>query len=536
MRPRNYGTTSKARGDRMRLGVLATIFAAASGVALAQNLTVATGAPPTSVDPHFYNAAPNFALSMHIFDRLVERDAEVKAYPGLAASWEAIAPTVWEFKLRPGVTWHDGTPFTAEDVAFSIARPPTVPNSPASFSPFVRAIQRTEIVDSHTVRFHTAAPHPLLPVELGSIAMVAKHAAEGRTTEDFNAGRAAIGTGPYRLASSIPGDRFELVRNEAWFGPRQPWGRVTYRVVANDTARVSALLAGDVDLIDQVPSTDLARLRRDSRVAIAEVQGLRLIFIAFDRSRRGNLPQVTDHEGRPLEVNPFDDVRVRRALNIAVNRPALVDRVMEGAAAPAGQWMPPGTTTHAPDVPVPDFDLEAARRLLAEAGYPEGFRMTLFTPNDRYPNDARTAQAVAQMWTRIGVRTAVEALPWTSFSARSARQEFPIRLAGWGSSTGEAGSFLISVLGTFDRRAQRGAANAARYSNPELDALTDRAATLLLLEDRAAVLRQAIRLATDDAAMVPLYNITNSWATRRGLVHEPRMDERTVAMGTRPAR
>ena len=528
MKPRNSATTWKARASALLLALL-------PAAAAAQNLTVATGAPPTSVDPHFYNAAPNFALSMHIFDRLVERDAEVRAYPGLAASWEAIAPTVWEFRLRPGVTWHDGRPFTSEDVAFSVARPPLVPNSPASFSPFVRAIQRTEVVDAHTVRFHTALPHPLLPIELGSIAMVAKHAAEGRTTEDFNSGRAAVGTGPYRLASSIPGDRFELVRNDNWFGQREPWSRVTYRVIANDTARTAALLSGDVDLIDQVPSTDLARLKRDPRVSIAEIQGLRLIFIAFDHSRTGSLPQVSDHEGRPLPVNPFMDVRVRRALNIAVNRDALVERVMEGAAAPAGQWMPPGTTTHAPDVPVPAFDVEGARRLLAEAGYPQGFRMTLFTPNDRYPNDARTAQAVAQMWTRIGVRTQVDALPWTSFSARSARQEFPARLAGWGSSTGEAGSFLISVIGTFDRAAQRGAANAARYSNPALDALTDRAATRLPLEGRAAVLRQAIRLASDDVAMVPLFNITNSWATRRGLVHQPRMDERTVAMGTRPA-
>ena len=407
MKPRNSATTWKARASALLLALL-------PAAAAAQNLTVATGAPPTSVDPHFYNAAPNFALSMHIFDRLVERDAEVRAYPGLAASWEAIAPTVWEFRLRPGVTWHDGRPFTSEDVAFSVARPPLVPNSPASFSPFVRAIQRTEVVDAHTVRFHTALPHPLLPIELGSIAMVAKHAAEGRTTEDFNSGRAAVGTGPYRLASSIPGDRFELVRNDNWFGQREPWSRVTYRVIANDTARTAALLSGDVDLIDQVPSTDLARLKRDPRVSIAEIQGLRLIFIAFDHSRTGSLPQVSDHEGRPLPVNPFMDVRVRRALNIAVNRDALVERVMEGAAAPAGQWMPPGTTTHAPDVPVPAFDVEGARRLLAEAGYPQGFRMTLFTPNDRYPNDARTAQAVAQMWTRIGVRTQVDALPWTA--------------------------------------------------------------------------------------------------------------------------
>ena len=528
MKPRNSATTWKARASALLLALLAA-------PAAAQNLTVATGAPPTSVDPHFYNAAPNFALSMHIFDRLVERDAEVRAYPGLAASWEAIAPTVWEFRLRPGVTWHDGRPFTSEDVAFSVARPPLVPNSPASFSPFVRAIQRTEVVDALTVRFHTALPHPLLPIELGSIAMVAKHAAEGRTTEDFNSGRAAIGTGPYRLASSIPGDRFELVRNDSWFGPREPWSRVTYRVIANDTARTAALLSGDVDLIDQVPSTDLARLKRDPRVSIAEIQGLRLIFIAFDHSRTGSLPQVSDHEGRPLAVNPFLDVRVRRALNIAVNRDALVERVMEGAAAPAGQWMPPGTTTHAPEVPVPAFDVDGARRLLAEAGYPQGFRMTLFTPNDRYPNDARTAQAVAQMWTRIGVRTQVESLPWAAYAARTARQEHNARLAGWGSVTGEASYMLVNIFGTFDREKRTGASNNSRYSNPELDALTARATATLDDAARERLLQEAVAMVDRETAMIPLFQLVNFWATRRGITYAPRMDERTVAMGARPA-
>jgi peptide/nickel transport system substrate-binding protein len=284
-----------------------------------------------------------------------------------------------------------------------------------------------------------------------------------------------------------------------------------------------------------VPSADLARLRRDPRVGVFEIQGLRLIFLQADFSRDGSPPNVSDNEGRPLEGNPFKDQRIRRALSIAINREALAERVMEGAAQPAGQWLPPGVYSHNPDVPVPAFDPEAARRLLAEAGFPNGFRLTLHSPNDRYPNDARAAQAIAQMWSRIGIRTEVVALPWTGFSARAARQEFAMRLTGWGSTTGEASYLLANVLGTYDTAARRGASNAGRYSNPALDALTDRATATIDAQEREVLLRQAVRLATDEVALVPLFHLVNSWAARRGLRYEPRMDERTLAMGLRRA-
>ncbi|MCO6418027.1 ABC transporter substrate-binding protein [Siccirubricoccus sp. KC 17139] len=500
----------------------------------APSLSIGIGGAVTSLDPHFYNASPNNSLSMHLFDRLVERDAKAQPYPGLADSWRVIDGTVWEFKLRQGVTWHDGKPFTAEDVAFTIGRTPNVPGSPGGFGGFVRAIQKVEVVDAHTIRLHTAAPHPLLPTELASVAVISRHAGEGASTEDYNSGKAAIGTGPYRFVAYRPGDRTELARNEGYFRGMEPWARVSYRFIANDAARTAALLAGDVEVIDQVPSSDMAKLRREPRIHLSEIQGLRLIYATPDRSRRGQVPFVTDNEGKPLAANPFDDVRVRRALSIAINRQALAERVMEGTALPTGQWLPEGTFGYNPEVKPPAYDPDGAKRLLAEAGYPNGFRLVFHTPNDRYPNDARAAQAVAQMWTRIGIRTEVEAAPWASFSVRSSRQEYGIRLGGWGSVTGEASYALVNILGTFDREKRTGASNVGRYSNPELDALTARAAATLDDAERAALLRQAVKLATDDVAIIPLFQLVNSWAVRRGLRHEARMDERTLAMGVRP--
>ncbi len=501
----------------------------------ARTLAIGVGGSVTSVDPHFYNASPNNSLMIHLFDRLVERDAQTRPQPGLAVEWRAIAPTVWEFRLRPGVKWHDGRDFTAEDVAFTIRRAPNVPNSPGGFGGMVRAITRVEVVDPLTVRLHTASPHPLLPAELASVAVISRHAGEGATTEDYNSGRAAIGTGPYRLVSYRAGDRTEMARNDAWWGEREPWARVSYRFIGNDGARTAALLAGDVDLIDQVPSTDLARLRREPRVALFEIQGLRMIHLAFDHSRTENPVSVADNDGRPLERNPFKDVRVRRALSIAIDRAALAERVMEGSANGTGQWLPPGAFGYNPAVAVPTPDPEGARRLLAEAGYPQGFRVTLHSPNDRYPNDAKTAQAVAQMWSRIGVRTSVEALPWTSYAARSARLEFAAYLLGWGSVTGEASSFLVNVIGTADPRTRTGSANRSRYANPALDALTARAVATLDDGQREPILRAAVRMATADEAMVPLYQLVNIWAGRRGLRIEARADERTLAASVRPA-
>jgi peptide/nickel transport system substrate-binding protein len=525
---------------RVRITLLAsTLLSALALPAAAQRspdvLTIGNASVVTTIDPHYHNLGPNNALGMHIFDRLVERDGNARPHPSLAESYRAVTDTMWEFKLRQGVTWHDGKPFTADDVVFSFDRAPKVPNSPGGFGGFLRAIERVEVVDAHTVRLHTRQPHPLLPLDLASVSIIARHAAEGAAPEDYNSGRASVGTGPYRLGAYRSGDRVELIRNENYWGGAEPWARVNVRFLLNDGARTAALLAGDVDLIEQIPTSDLARIRRDAKLVVTEIPSIRTVFISPDYSRTGPNPLVTDNAGTPLPENPFLDIRVRRALSLAINRDALVERVMEGAAIATGQWLPKGAFGHNPEVAAPAFDADAARRLLAEAGYPEGFRVTLATPNDRWPNDSRISQGVAQMWSRIGVRTEVDAMPFAAFVPRRSRQEHAIQLGAWGSSTGEASNYLLGIVSTYDREKLTGASNMTRHSDPKMDEFLARGASTMDDERREAIWHEAVAYYAEQQPMIQLLQYVNTWAHRPGLQHQPRMDERTVAMGVRPA-
>jgi peptide/nickel transport system substrate-binding protein len=505
--------------------------------AAAQDLRMAVGAPVTSIDPHFHNLAPNNALAEQIFDGLFGTDAKARVVPELAESYRLVGEDAWEIRLKPGVKFHNGSDFTAEDVAFTLARAPNVPNSPSSFGIYTRAVTGVEIVDTHTVRLRTQGPYPLLPVDLAQVVMLDKQTHENATTEDFNAGRVPFGTGPFRFVRYLPGDRIELERNDRYHGEKPHWARVTYRIIINDAARTSALLAGDVDFIDQVATSDIERLRRDNRVQLSEVVGLRIIYLHLDRSRaEGGTPHLTDAQGRPISPNPLNDLRVRRALSMAINREGIARQVMEGAAIPAGQFLPPGVYSHVPGLEPPRFDLEGARRLLAEAGFPQGFNLTLHGPNDRYINDARIIQAIAQMWTRAGINTRVEASPWASYIARASRQEFSVFLVGWGTSTGEASSPLRSLVATFNRDTGMGPSNRGRYSNPEVDRLLAQALRTLDDGAREKLLQEATRVAIEDVGIIPIHIQKNIWAMRRGLVHEARADELTRAQDIRPAR
>ena len=500
-----------------------------------ETLRLATGAPVTSIDPHYHNLSPNSALAAHIFDPLERMDARMHLQPSLATSWKLVDNKTWEFKLRSGVKFHNGDDFTADDVAFTIHRVPLVPNSPSSFSIYTQSIASMDLIDPHTIRLHTKTVYPLLPIDLTNIFIIDGRADANATTEDFNTGKAAIGTGPYKFVSYRPGDRIELERNDAYWGGDPGWKHVSYRMIPNAASRTAALLAGDVDFIDTVPTEDLVRLRSDPQVKLWEVVGLRIIFLGLDQSRDGPTPFVFGPNGETLAKNPLKDRRVREALSIAINRDAIVDRVMDGAAVASGQFLPDGAFGYVPGLAPPRYDPGRAKQLLAEAGFPNGLRITLHSSNDRYVNDARIVQAIGQMWQRVGVQTTVVPLPWSTYVAHASRQEYSAFLFGWGSGTGEASDPLRAQVATWDPAKGLGTANRGRYSNPALDALIGQAVSTADDAAREKLLQQATTMAMNDVAIIPLHIQKNIWATRPGLIDTPREDELTRAMDVRPA-
>ncbi len=320
----------------------ATAFAVVCSVtaAAAADLRLGVSSPASSLDPHWQNLIPNLALSAHIFDTLVRMDADSQIVPSLATSWKLVDDTTWEFKLRPGVAFHDGTPMTAEDVVYSLARPATITKSPAPFTIYTRMIKETKIVDPSTVHVVTNAPYPLLANDLAQVFIVSKKAASAVTTEDMNAGRGVIGTGPYKLTSYSAEDRAELVRNDGYFGGKPAWDKVTYRYITSDGSRTAALLAGDVDAIDNVPSADLARVRGEPNITFAQKPSLRVIYFYMD-SGRDDPPFMQNKDGGPIGKNPFKDARVRKAVSMAINREAIRDRIMEGLSFPSSHIVPP---------------------------------------------------------------------------------------------------------------------------------------------------------------------------------------------------
>jgi len=499
-----------------------------------RTLTIGIGGAFSSMDPHYHDLSPNHALTQHIFEPLITTDADGNPIPCLATGWESLEPTLWEVKLRPNVTWHDGTPFTADDVVFTLQRAPAVPNSPASMGQYIRPIARTEVMDPLTLRIHTETPVPLIPRLLSSFVIVSRKNGEGMETRDYNSGKAAVGTGPYRFVSYTPGDRAVFEASTTYWGGVQPWSRVVYRMIPNDSARVAALRAGDVDAIDNVPTRDVAAMRQVPGITVQTKVGQRLIYLYLDVGRERS-PFVTDLRGNPIP-NPMRDVRVRRAMTHSINREGIARQLMEGFSKPTGQLMPEGGMGFDPTIPVPAFDPALARRLLTEAGVGEGFAITLHTPNDRYVNDAEIAQALAQMWTRVGIRTTVNAMPSSVFFPRTPRDENSIALTGWSSNTAEPNTTLINLVATqMPERGWGTTRRASHYSNPETDALLERAFATIDPGQRAELYKEATRIGImREVAAIPLHHQVNVWASRSHVTYAPRIWENTRAMEFKP--
>jgi peptide/nickel transport system substrate-binding protein len=506
--------------------------AALAGPALAANLTIGLSTDVTSIDPHYPNLPPNNNVASHLYGFLVERNEKSQPQPSLATEWKVIDPLTWEFKLRKGVKFHDGSEFTAADVVASIERVPNVPKSPSPFTAYTKQIQKIEVVDPYTIRFRTATPYPLMPSDLTQVAIISKAHANA-STEDFNSGKAAIGTGPYKLVRYAKSDRIELARNDAWWGGKTPWEKVTLRILPQDAPRVAALLAGDVQIIENVPTADVAKLRGNKQLAMYKAISDRLIYLHLDSARDAS-PFVTDKAGVPLAKNPMKDARVRKALSKMINRPAIVDRVMEGEAVMAGQLVPDFLFGATKNLAIEKYDVDGAKKLLAEAGYPDGFGLTIHSPNNRYVNDEQTAQAIAQMFSRGGVATKVVAMPSATFFPQATELKFSLMLVGWSTGTGEASSSLKALLMTWNKEKGFGTANRGRYSNTKVDALTEDALQTVDDIKREAYLQRATEIAINDTGIIPLHFQVNLWAARDGIVYQPRMDEQTHAHRMRP--
>jgi ABC-type transport system substrate-binding protein len=436
--------------------IAALLFGAsilASTSVQASTLRIALAAEVTTLDPHFLNIAPNVAFSSQLFDALVNVDADGKLVPGLATSWRAVDPTTWELKLREGVRFHDGSPFTAEDVLFSLTRPATLTNSPGPFTSYTKQIVGSQVVDANTLRLKTARPYGAAP-------------------------------------------------------------------------RMAALLAGDVDAIEAVPTADLAHLKADPRFALAQRVSWRTIFWHLDQ-HDAVARYATDKAGRPLPRNPFLDVRVRKAVSLAINRDALASRIMEGMAVPASNLVSPGILGYDEALKVDHQDLAAARDLLRQAGYPDGFALTIHGPKARYVNDEQIVQAVAQFLTRIGIRTSVETQPPSVYFSKARKGEYSMALLGWGTLAGDFG--LRTLVGTRNQQTGWGSWNWGGYSNAEVDRLTASALSSVDQQQRAVEAQKAMSLALRDYAVIPLHHQVATWAMRKGLTYTPRIDEFTFA-------
>ena len=392
-----------------------------------------------------------------------------------------------------------------------------------------------EKIDDYTVHFKSEAPYPLMANDVSTVAVVSDQGGCQGTTAEYNDGTVAVGTGPFKFVSYQPGDSIVVERNDDYWGDKPIWSQVTFKPIKSGPSRVAALLAGDVDVIASVPTTDVSTLERNDDVGLSQGVSNRVIYLHLDHDRADS-PYVKANGGGPIE-NPLQKLEVRKAISMAINRDAIVDSVMEGIVIPAGQLLPDGFFGVSENLkPVP-YDPSGAKEMLAAAGYPDGFELTIHGPNDRYINDAKVAEAIGQMLTRIGIKTKVETMPRSVYFGRASSggpndtPEFSFILVGWGAGSGEASSPLKSLIATRTPEKGWGSSNRGRYSNAEFDELLTTALSTVDDSMRQDLLAKATEMAIEDVAIIPTHYQVSTWGSRKGLSYVARTDEYTLAIG-----
>jgi len=516
-------------------GALASALAAPVA---AQTLTIGVRAGPESIDPHFTATGTHAEALKHVFDTLVWSGDGLELEPRLAESWKAINPTTWEFKLRRNVRFHDGSPFTAEDVVFSINRIPLVAG-PNPTTIYVRRVKDTKIVDPHTLHVITDGPAPNLPNDFIRLFIVSSKAAAGLTKDTanaaFNGGKAAIGTGPYKFVSWTPKEQLVLDRFDGFWGPAEPWQRHVRKEIPNDASRVAQLKAGQVDLIVRAPASDVPTLERDPKLTVVKQPTVYVFNLELDM--RDKAPQVWARDGSPLAKNPMQDPRVREAIDLAIDRKTLAEIAMEGLGSPQNQLVTPSIFGFSKRIPPPRYDPARAKQLLAEAGYPNGFKTTLSFTSDRLPGDRQVGTSIAQMLAAVGIDAQANAQPAAVFFPARIRGEFSMSMSGWGTLTGEAHYTLSSLVHSNDKERRFGAFNVLGYVSPKMDKLIQDAAVEMDEAKRRSLLEQSNELVATDRPRLAIVAVSTAWAMQKSKVTiKPRVDEDTLAMNIRPVR
>ena len=502
----------------LALALAVTLAAGAAVPARAQTLRWTSQGDLLTLDPHAQNEGLNNAMNGQVYEYLVARDKQLNLVPALATEWRQTGPLQWRMKLRPNVKFHDGTPFGADDVVFSFrrAKEPT-----SQIAVYAKATGEVRKVDDLTVEFNLAQVNPIFLQHVNTVFIMSRAWSERhrvtrpldfKNKEESFASYNANGTGPFMLVKREPDVKTSYRRNPNWWGkPEGNVQEVVYTPIKQDATRLAALISGEIDFVLDPPLQDLERLKRAQNVAVLEGPEVRTIFFAMDTFRDELL--YSSVRGR----NPLKDVRVRQALYQAINIDAIKARVMRGQSIVTGTLFPPQVNGYAADQDVRlPYDQARARALLAEAGYPQGFEITLDCPNNRYINDEQICQAVAAMWAAVGVKTNLNAMPLQTFFPKIQKDDTSLYLLGWGVPTLDALYSLQSLVMSRTGRPGDGIWNYGRYSNPRMDALIEQIKNEGDKEKRDALIRDALVIYREDVPHIPLHHQMIPWATRTG--------------------
>ncbi|WP_024954505.1 ABC transporter substrate-binding protein [Sulfurospirillum arcachonense] len=491
---------------------LATAALLCSG-ANAKTLSVGMSDGAQSMDPYFINNDDTNSILNNVFDSLISFDKDLHTQANLAESWSNPSPKEWIFKLRKGVKFHNGSDFNADDVIFSYDRVRNWDKS--AFKSKVNMIESVSKVDEYTIKMVTNKPYPIFLRQLTYVNILDKETLAGKSDQWI--GLNPVGTGPYKFDSWNKGDSIKMSANNGYWLGKPTYDKVIFKPLTNAATRVAGILSGAVDIINKVPAVDVAKIKNNERVDFFMVPSLRTIYIHMDQHREKS-PFIKSPTGK----NPLQDIKVRQAFSYAIDRESITKYIMKGFAVTANQLN--ASTVYGYDKSIGKFEFnpEKAKALLKEAGYPNGFEIQLDSLNTgTYP---KIAQAVASSLTRIGIKVKVNATPGSVFFGKMGKRETSFSLIGWASGSGDASSFLDSIVHSVNPDKGYGKYNWGNFANAKADELIEKSASTMNPEERLKELKEVQKIALAEFGYLPIHYTVNLYAANKKVHFEPRIN------------